>query len=107
MSKSWCACLMTDTRRPRFTSRGISCSMSVVFPLPEYPAKPNTFIAPFRSDVKIMVCMLDDGYAQAALHKPWDQLLDERGLPAARIPGKTEYLHRAFPIGCQNHGVHA
>src|SRR5580765_7708525 len=35
---------MSDTRSPRRTKRGISFSISVVLPLPDQPAKPNTFI---------------------------------------------------------------
>jgi len=35
--------LISDTRRPCATKRGISRSMSVVLPLPDQPAKPNTF----------------------------------------------------------------
>src|SRR5205085_3888982 len=43
-SNVWWACLMSDTRSPRSTKRGISFSMSVVFPLPDQPAKPKVFM---------------------------------------------------------------
>ena len=43
-SKLWCACLMSETRRPCFTKRGMSFSTSVVLPLPDQPAKPKIFI---------------------------------------------------------------
>jgi hypothetical protein len=44
MSKLWCACLISDTASPFITKRGMSCSMSVVLPLFDQPAKPNTFM---------------------------------------------------------------
>jgi hypothetical protein len=43
-SKAWWVCLMTDTLRPRPVMQGITCSISVVLPEPDQPAKPNTFI---------------------------------------------------------------
>src|SRR6266571_8212974 len=36
---------MSDTFRPRSTKRGMSCSISVVLPLPDHPANPNIFIS--------------------------------------------------------------
>src|SRR5207245_11732193 len=43
-AKLGCACWIIDTLRPRLTKRGMSCSISVVLPLPDHPANPNTFI---------------------------------------------------------------
>src|SRR5215475_14266313 len=37
---------MSDTVSPARVKRGISCSISVVLPLPDQPANPNTFIRP-------------------------------------------------------------
>ena len=48
MSNLWCACLTTDTRRPRSLSAGIRRSTSVVLPEPEKPAKPTTFMRSLR-----------------------------------------------------------
>src|SRR5436190_13491877 len=43
-SNVWCACLISDTRRPRRDKIGISFSINVVLPLPDQPAKPIVFI---------------------------------------------------------------
>src|SRR5215475_3882391 len=37
---------MSDTVSPARVKHGISCSISVVLPLPDQPANPNTFIRP-------------------------------------------------------------
>ena len=39
---------MSDTRSPRCTKRGMSCSISVVLPLPDQPAKPKSLHLGFR-----------------------------------------------------------
>src|SRR6476660_10251113 len=44
MSKLWCACLTTETRKPAARKRATTCSTSVVLPEPEKPRKPTTFM---------------------------------------------------------------
>src|SRR5690606_34799981 len=36
---------MSETRNPRAVKSGMSCSISVVLPLPEKPANPNSFMS--------------------------------------------------------------
>jgi hypothetical protein len=46
-SNVWWACLISDTRSPAPTKRGISFSIRVVLPLPDHPAKPKIFTRRF------------------------------------------------------------
>src|SRR5687767_13087389 len=47
-------------------------------------------------DVEGVVRMLDERYAQPALHKARDQLLDERRFAASGPPRKAEDLHASI-----------
>src|SRR5262249_25959349 len=83
-SKLWCACLIRDTLRPPPTMNGISCSMRVVLPLPDPPAKPKIFIS------VILVPVERDGLDQGAHGEARPQ-----GKLLGRAPGDARAQHGA------------
>src|SRR6202012_5986167 len=48
MSKSWCACLTTETRSPLPSRHGMTFDSKVVLPAPLHPESPITLIPKLR-----------------------------------------------------------
>src|SRR3972149_8405904 len=100
---------MSETDMPCRTNLGMSCSISVVLPLPDHPANPKTFICAFYQPPPTAEFEADPGYSVSGGHsarpgKPRARRREDRPLHCPRAR-RIRHLERRARRAVRHRGL--